>query len=188
MNIWIDIDKVELIPFYKLLINELEGRGHKVIVTAEDNLTIKIRTKEENINADYIGNVFSFFGFFLQKSIILRSSLLIARIHNEKINIAFSFGSKSMLFAAINLNLNLILFADDFKEKISQIHFALENIYFIIPDVASEQPLIEKGFDLKKIAKFKGSIQKDALNSNSKAIKDIVNKIELFSSHQDIKA
>lgn len=188
MNIWIDIDKVELIPFYKLLINELEGRGHKVIVTAEDTSAIRKSVSEQNINADFIGNTFSFFGFFLQKSIILRSSLLIARIHNEKINIAFSFGAKSTLFAAININLNLILFADDFKEKISQIHFALENIYFIIPDSASEQPLIEKGFDLKKIAKFKGNIQKDSLNPNPKAIKDIVNKIELFSSHQDIKA
>lgn len=188
MHIWIDIDKPELAPFYKSLISELESREHKVTVTAENKDIIKLALNDQNINAEYIGSSFSIFGLLEDKSTIIRSALLSDYVKEKGINLAFSFGSKVTLFTCIGLNINIVLFLDNLKEKINQIHFNLDNIFFIIPDSIPENSLTEKGFNLKKIAKFKGSIQKDAINPNPKVIKEIVSKIELFSSHKDIKA
>lgn len=188
MNIWIDINKIEQIPFYIALKNELEGREHKVLITAEDTATIKNKLQELKIEANYIGNTFSVFGFFEDQSNVLRSTQILEFIKQNKVDVAFSLGSKAVLYTCINLNLNIILFTDDIKEKISQMHFVLYNISFIIPEASSERPLVDRGYDIKRIAKFKGSIQKDALNPSPRAIKDIASKIEHLGTYKDIKA
>lgn len=188
MHIWIDIDNVKHIPLLCAIVIELKERAHLVTLTSTSSNEAKRLLQNLNLNVHRIGNTFSFFGFFEEQSILVRSSELTEYIKNRNVNVAFSLGSKSMAYTSTNLNLPIIILVEDINEKINWVYFTFDKCYFIIPDSVSEQPLIEKGFDIKKIAKYKGFIQKDETNPNLKIVKDIVNQIEKLSSYQNLTA
>ena len=183
MHIWIDIDNPRPVPFLKAIINELKERGVTVTTTAQNSNPIKTALIENNLNAKVTGYIFSLFGLFLEQMNLIRTVFLLNYIKNRNIDAAFSFGSKPVLYACINRNIPLILFLDNYEQKPHHLHFALEKSFFIISENIQEQKLIEKGYDLKKIARYKGSIQKEDLNPDLKVIKEITDKIEFLCKH-----
>lgn len=183
MHIWIDIDNPKHIPFINALTNELKNGGHWLTITAQNTSAIKKALKEYNLNVKITGFVFSIFGLFSEKLIILRTTLLKEYIANRKIDIAFSLGSIPMLYTCATNKLPLILYIDEYKEnEISNLPIALENCYFIVSENVQDKNLLEKGFDLNRVRKYKGLVKKEDSNPNPILIKEIVNKIEYFST------
>lgn len=173
------MDNPKHVPFFKAVISELKERGHIVTVTCTKSLN-KI-SESNNINAKAIGSIVSFFGLFLEFSHFTRAMFLMDYVKIRNIDIAFSLGSKSVFYTCIQTNMPIILLLENIEKRPHRFYFVLEKGFFIIPEDVHDQTLIEKGYDLKKIAKYKGDI--DLENSDIKSIKDIANQIEFLSGH-----
>lgn len=183
MHLWIDIDNPKHVPFFKALITELKMRGHGVIVTAENSGGVKEAIKEHNIDAKVIGKVFSVFGILKEPTTLIRTVLICDYLKSRNITAAFSIGSNILIYACSNINIPLILFLGTFKHMPNKLHFGLEKCFFLVSENIPEQNLIDKGFDIKTIAKFKGNIELEDRNPDIKAINDLVSKIEFLSKH-----
>lgn len=190
MNIWIDIEIAEQVPFIKALSEELKSKGHVVIITALDSKEIKKKLSECNIEAEIHGKKVTLFGLFNEQANLLRFSLLSDYIKELKFKfaIAFSLGSKPMLAACTNLDIPVVLFLENYKEPIDWIHYALEKSYFIVQDTVTEQKIIQQNINPKKIARINQAIELKRASFSTRPIKEITSKIELFSSFRDIKA
>lgn len=180
MHFWIDIDNSNDVPLIKALIVELKERGHAVTVTAQNSKEIKKTLEENNLNAKVIGMIFSIFGLFKEQLQLLRTAFLLDYLKQRKVDVAFSTGSKPMLYACIDQVLPIITLVKDKKYKPNEYSLALEKSFFIVSDSLHDQELIEKGFDLNKIAKYN---EKLFLNQDLKLTKDLANKIELLGEH-----
>ena len=183
MHIWIDIDNSKHILFAKAIITELRSRGHNVTVTAEDNDKIKKELEKNNTSASFIGAIVWFFGLFKEEIIMIRALNLKTYLKPRDIDVAFSFGSISAPYTCIDMNLPIILFLEDLEQKPNIIHFALERSFFIITENIPEQIILEKGYDLSKVGRYKGNTKKDDEKPDPKSIKEIVNKIEYLGNH-----
>ena len=188
MNIWIDIEIAEQVPFIKALSEELKSRGHTVIITTLDSKEIKKKISEHCIEATVLGKKVTFFGLFSEQADILRFTSLADHIQGFKFPIAFSLGSKPMLVTCTNLNIPIVLFLENHKDKIGWIHYALEKSYFIVQDTVTEQQILKQDINPKKIAKINQAIELKGASFSTRSIKEIASKIELFSSFRDIKA
>ncbi|GEM_PF-5187643 len=140
------------------------------------------------MQAKIIGQKDSLFGLFREQIDILRYTELADYIKGFKIIIAFSLGSKSMLATCTNLNIPIVLFLENHKDKIGWIHYALEKSYFIVQDTVTEQQILKQDINPKKIAKINQAIKLKGASFSTRSIKEITGKIELFSSFRDIKA
>ena len=183
MNIWLDIDNPKYIPFYKALIDALKEKKHTVTITAQNSKDIKKTLKQYGINAKIIGIIFSVFGLFLEQVILLRTALLSNYIGNRPVDIAFSLGSEPILFTCVNDKLPIVSFLENVEEKVHPLSHALEKSFFIFPDSVPEQMLVDKKFDLDKVARCKEKIKKDDLNPDIQSINEVINKIEFFANH-----
>ena len=184
MHIWIDIDKNEHIPFIAAVVKELKDRGHWITITAENSKTIKKSLEKYSLNVQLVGFLFSFFGFFSELSLVFRTTLLRDYIDKRKIDIAFSCGSKPMLYVCATRQIPLISFIEEFKEKkIEKMQIILPNSFFIVPENIHEQELVNSGFYIDRVAKYKGMIKTNDINPDMRSIKDIVSKIEYLNKH-----
>lgn len=188
MNVWIDIETVEYIHFYKALGDELKNRGHVMHATALDSKKVKENLIQHNLSAKTIGKEIDIFGLFSEQADLIRFTLLSDYIKNCGVKIAFSLGSKPMLATCTSMEIPIVLFVKDRKEKIEWVHYALDKSYFIVQDSITEQLLIKNNVDIKKIAKVESPAKDFPKNLTVKFIKEVAAKIELFSAFQDVKA
>lgn len=178
MHIWIDIDNHKHVPLVKALVIELKERGHEVTVTAEDKYEIKQALQQSALSAKHIGSVFSVFGFFEKQLVIIRSVLLVNHLQKKKINIAFSLGSRPMAYTCNNTSTPIILFIQDYKQKVHWIHIALNNSFFMFSDNTPDSLILEHGYALEWIVKYQGNLQLESTTHEIKTIKSIANQIE----------
>ena len=180
MHIWIDIDKKEHIPFLKAIIYELKERGHNVTITCPKSKEIIKLLENNKINARTISRIISFFGILLEPSNYIRAVLLLDYIKNRNINIAFSLGSVSQLHTILQTDIPIVLPVSNYEKRPNNLYFAYSKCFFMVPEDIPEQSLIEKGYDLKKIARYKSPIENASLENDAKFVKEIVNQIELL--------
>ena len=188
MNIWIDVEVAEQIPFIKSLSDELKQRGHFVTITACDSEEIKSKLNEYVLQVKIIGKKNTFFGLFNEQSDLIRFTSLADYIEKRKINIAFSLGSKPMVVTCNNLNLSIALFLESPRDNVDWLHYSLEKSYFIVQHTITEQQIIKQNINPKKVARIDHTVSLKETTISTRAIKDIANKIEMFSSFKDIKA
>lgn len=189
MNIWIDIEVAEQVPFIKALSEELKQRGHVVIITACNSRKLKNELKQNNIEADIFGKKMSIFGLFESEFDLFRFSELHNKFKSENIKIAFSLGSRPMLVTCTSLEIPIVLFLESPNDKVDWVHYGLEKSYFIVQDTTTEQAIIRKNIYIKKIGKIENSIKVTPFNPMStRALKEICTKIELFASYHNVKA
>lgn len=187
MNIWLDIDNSEHIPFYKLLTSELQRRGHMVIVTAVDEKKVKETLEISKFYAEVIGKVISIFGFLEDQSKIWRSTKLYDYLVSKRVDVAFSHGST--LISSYNcayLKIPLILFLNDINKKINWSYLYNLNVSFIVQNPFIEKLLIEHGIAKKKITVCKSFQKIDP--SDSRSIEEICIYMESFFHSRDVKA
>ena len=181
MHLWIDIDNPNHIPFIHALVNELKSRSHSISLTSVNSSSIPETLEENKLDIKKIGQVFSFFGLLMEPTTMFRAILLSKYIENRNIDIAFSLGSKSMLYSSAQLELPIILFLTSLKEKPHIFYFIMNKSSFLVSENIPDQMLIDKGYDLNKLVKFKGNVTAEDINVDLKVIKDIANKIEFLS-------
>ena len=148
MHVWIDIDDEQDVPFYKVFITALKGKGHIATVTALDKKEIKDKLNQYDLDARITGKLCSFFGIWEKYFHVLRGARLAKYIFPRNIDISFSFGSLSMLFASIDVKIPTAqLITDYYKDKIHLYYAVTEKCYFIFSDTVSDQLITERGVD-----------------------------------------
>ena len=183
MHLWLDINKVEHISFFSVLIKELKERGHRITITSCGSRELKAAFLAFKLDAKTIRSIPSFFGLFKEQSNMFRAVNLLSYIKNRNIDAAFSLGSEAMFYSCLDNNLPIILFVDDYEKLPHKLYLVVEKCFFIVSNDISDQKLIEKGFDIKKTAKYKGLVKKEDLNPDLKSTKEITDKIEFLSKY-----
>ena len=188
MHIWIDIDRVECVAFTKAIVDELNKRGHKVTITAQNSKDIKNQLNKHNLNAKVIGFVFSMFGIFLKPLNMLRSFKLEDYIKSRNIDVSFSMGSTPMLYTCFSNKMLIILFLENKNQKVNKWHFIFDKICFIISDASFEEFLLEKGYELKYMQRYNRHSEPFCDNPSQILVKEIADKIEYLATSHNLIA
>ena len=184
MHIWIDLDNHKHVPLVKAFSNELRGRGHTVTVTALNTNEIKNALKEHSFEAKVIGKIFSFFGLFEQSLYEVRIARIFDYLQFQgKLDAFFSLGSKTMLYSCLHYYFPIIFLLDAYKDKYNTWYPCLKRYCFIFPENTPDQIIIQQGYDIKSIVKYKGFIDKEGFNHSLISVKDIISLIESQSKH-----
>ena len=182
MHIWIDIDNVKHVVFFKALIAELNNRGHQVTVTALDKKEIKEALEEHKINAKVIGKIFSVFGLFEEFFQMYRAALLKRYVFLRNINLGFSLGSRSMLTTCAYLKLPLAILLYHPMQKIHEYHFGFKKSYYIISDAIPEELITKYLISSKRIRKYTGASDKEAPYIIHQHLVEICNHLDNLSN------
>jgi predicted glycosyltransferase len=136
MKIWIDLDNTPHVPFFAPIIQELERRGHRVVITARDAFQVCEL-------ADLMGVPYTKVGRHYGKHVIQkiaglfwRSAQLSAFSRSEQPDIALSHGSRSQTLLCNILRVPTVLATD--YEYARTIPLANPK-WLIVPDAMSDE-------------------------------------------------
>lgn len=181
MKIWIDIDNITYITLYKLVIEELKSRGHKVYVTAVPTKEIKDALTLNNIQADFIGYIFPFVKNPSFDLILVRTTFLAEMVLSKSIEVGFSGWSLATLYTCTNLGIPVVTYIENMAKKLDVAHLLYEKSYLVVPTYISNQILEENKISLNKVGKCKALPNYNDQILNQKVTREIADKIELFT-------
>ena len=182
MHIWIDIDNVKHVAFFKAIITELNKRNHEVIVTALDKKEITETLKEHQINAKVIGEILPIFGLFEKFFQMYRVALLKRYLSSRDPNLAFSLGSSSILTTCAYLKLPLVVLLHHPMQKIQKYHFGFKKCCYIVSDVIPEETITKYLISTKRIRKYKSIGDKEAPYTIHQSLVEICDHLDSLSN------
>jgi len=111
-KIWIDLDNSPHVPFFRPIINELEKRGFRILITARDNAQTCELADRYLINYLRVGKHFGANKFIKVISTLFRSLILAVVIKKKNPLIAISHGSRAQVIACALLRIPSIGLSD----------------------------------------------------------------------------
>ena len=155
MNIWIDIENIPHVPFFKPIIEELKKRGHKVVVTLRECQGSKALADEYNLEFELLGEQSKFKIKYLKiASVLFRSLRLILWARDKNINKSVTHGSRSQILASKFLKIQSLIFIDYENANLSQL--TSPTTAFCIPDGIPISLIREKMQGSKSISQYPG--------------------------------
>lgn len=154
MKIWIDLDHTPHVPLFRPVIEELHRRGIETLVTARDFAQTVALLEMWGIDhvkigwhggSSKVGKVLNLFE---------RSSQLISKVWNQKIDLAVSHGSRTMLVACKLLRIPAVTMMDYEYTEVGI--FNLLSKYLLIPKYIPEERLKPNGFKMEKVTRYPG--------------------------------
>jgi predicted glycosyltransferase len=103
MKIWIDLDNTPHVPFFAPIITELEGRGHRVVLTARDAFQVCELADEIGLSYVRIGHHWGKNPIKKIVGLIWRSLELLPFCLSQRPDIALSHNSRSFGFRRSSL-------------------------------------------------------------------------------------
>lgn len=155
MNIWIDIENIPHVPFFKPIIDELKKREHNVVVTLRDCQGSKALADEYDLEYELLGEQSKFKIRSLKiASVLFRSLRLILWARDKNINKSVSHGSRSLVLASKFLKIQSLIFLDYENADLS--HLTSPTTTFCIPDGIPISIFQEKTQGSKSISQYPG--------------------------------
>lgn len=111
-KIWIDFDNSPHIPFFLPIINELERRGYRIMLTARDAYQVCELVEFFHLRSDVIGGHWGKNRFLKVVGTGWRTAQLWAWIVKNKPDLAVSHGSRSQLLSALGARVPVITIWD----------------------------------------------------------------------------
>lgn len=140
-RIWIDIDNSPHVPFFLPIIEELQKRGHEIILTARNAYQVCELLDLYHVSCDVVG---SHYGKNRAAKILgtcIRASQLIPRMFNKKIDLAVSHGSRAQIMCGFALGIPTLLILDyEYIAKMGFIHPDWIMVPEVIPDSEELKP------------------------------------------------
>jgi predicted glycosyltransferase len=93
MKIWIDLDNTPHVPFFAPIIEELEGRGHHVVLSARDAFQVCALADQMGMEYAKIGRHYGKNPIRKVAGLFWRSAQLLSFYLDAKPDIALSHGS-----------------------------------------------------------------------------------------------
>lgn len=111
-KIWIDLDNSPHVPFFAPIIEELQGRGYSVLVTARNAFQVCELAQAASLDYHAIGHHFGKHKVMKVVGLGVRVAQLIPTLTREKPDLAVSHGSRAQLVASALARVPSILIMD----------------------------------------------------------------------------
>ncbi len=111
-KIWIDLDNSPHVPFFRPIINELEKKGYRILITARDNSQTCELADRHLINYLKVGKHHGANKLVKVLSTLFRSLMLAVIIKEKNPSVAISHGSRSQVIACAILKIPSIGLSD----------------------------------------------------------------------------
>jgi len=154
MKIWIDLDHTPHVPLFRPIIEELQKRDVEVLVTARDFAQTVALLEMWNIDHVKIGKHGGSGKVGKVLNLFERASQLVRFVKKEKIDLAVSHGSRTMLVACKWLRIPAVTMMDYEYTEVGI--FNLLSKYLMIPKYIPESRLTLNNFKINKVVRYPG--------------------------------
>ena len=175
MNIWIDLENSPHVPFFLPIIGKLEQMGHSVTITARDYAQTLDLLELEGIEYKKIGKQFGKNNLTKVIGVTFRCFQLLRFASKNKIDIAVSHGSRSMVLAAFFFRIPCLTMYD--YEYVSTSIFNRFSTRVMVPQIIPDEVLQSIKLDLKRVIKYPGLKEDVYVHHNSKSEGTILAKL-----------
>jgi uncharacterized protein len=137
-KIWIDLDNSPHVPFFLPIIEELERKGHKVVLTARDSYQVCELLKFHHVSCKVIGKHWGRNRAFKIVGTFLRALQLSWLMLGEKVDLSVNHVSRSQLMSSALLGIPNVTISD--YEFIARVGFLKSDWVFVpqfIPDASA---------------------------------------------------
>jgi predicted glycosyltransferase len=149
-SIWIDLDNSPHVPFFAPIIDEIEKRGYKIILTARDSYQVCELLKLHGISCKVIGGHWGKSRALKVIGTFLRAIQLLPLIMREKPDVAVSHGSRAQFLTSLVLGIpNVAIFDYEFTAGFGP----MNPDWIIMPDLLPDSA---GGVAKNRIAKYPG--------------------------------
>jgi predicted glycosyltransferase len=149
-KIWIDIDNSPHVPFFLPIIEELQKRGHKVLLTARNSYQVCELLKFHHLECRVVGGHCGKNRFLKALGTLGRAARLLPLAFKEKPDLAISLVSRGQLLACKALGIPVVVTFD--YEFVMKMQF-LQPDWIIVPEVV---PDCEVGTAKRGVARYPG--------------------------------
>jgi predicted glycosyltransferase len=134
-KIWIDIDNSPHVPFFLPIIEELQKRGHRVLLTARDTYQVCELLKFHHLECKVVGTHWGKHRIMKTLGTLGRAARLIPLAFREKPDLAISLVSRAQLLACKALHIPMVVTFDyEFVEKMQ----FLQPDWILVPEVVPD--------------------------------------------------
>jgi uncharacterized protein len=177
VKIWIDLDNTPHVPFFAPIIEELERRGHRIVLTARDAFQVCELADEMGISYTRIGRHWGGNPVMKIYGLLWRSAQLLPLCLREKPDVALSHGSRAQVLVSNALQIPTIV-ADDY-ECSRHIPVAMPK-WMILPDAISDDDLDRK-VNLDHVRHYRG-LKEDVYVPDFKPDSSILDELGLTAA------
>ncbi len=117
-KIWVDLDNTPHVPFFKPIIESLEQRGHKVLVTSRQAFQVGELATEMGLRHTMVGRHYGKNPVAKIVGLFIRALQFLPLVLREKPDLAISHGARSQILLCNLLRIPTILLADYEHAKI----------------------------------------------------------------------
>jgi uncharacterized protein len=149
-KIWIDLDNSPHVPFFKPIIEELEGRGYSVILTARDCFQVSDLLTLFNMRCKPVGRHYGKNTILKLGGLCFRALQMTPTILREKPDLALSHGSRAQLLASAVLGVPSVTLLD--YEYVTGWMF-IRPTWVMVPEIVPENAI---KIDRNRIVKYPG--------------------------------
>ena len=111
-RIWIDMDNSPHVPFFLPIIEELQNRGHEIILTARNAYQVCELLDLYHVSCEVVGIHYGKNRAAKILGTCIRASQLMPRMLNKKIDLAVSHGSRAQMMCSFALGIPTLLILD----------------------------------------------------------------------------
>jgi predicted glycosyltransferase len=176
-KIWIDIDNSPHVPFFIPIIEELQKRGHQVLLTARDTYQVCELLEFHHLACKVVGSHWGKNRFLKTLGTLGRAARLVPLAFREKPDLAVSLVSRAQLLACKALGIPMVVTFD--YEFIFKMQF-LQMDWILVPEVVPDS---EAGVAKRGICHYPG-LKEDVYVPRFKP--DVALKIELGINPSDL--
>lgn len=149
-KVWIDLDNSPHVPFFLPIIEELERRGYRVILTGRDAYQVRELVEYYKLRCKIVGRHYGKNKLLKVAGACLRTAELAARMMWNRPDMAVSHGSRSQLLTCLALRIpSLMIFDYEFAATFG----AISPTWVMVPEVV---PTSSVGFTHCTILKYPG--------------------------------
>jgi predicted glycosyltransferase len=136
-RIWIDLDNSPHVPFFLPIIEELQKKGYRVILTARNSYQVCELLKFHHISCRVIGGHWGKNRALKIFGTLLRAAQLTPLFMGKKVDLAVSHGSRAQLLSSFVLGIPTLTIADyEFTAKVG----SLRSDWIFLPHFMPDSP------------------------------------------------
>ena len=111
----------------------------------------------------------------------MRSASITDFLKDKNIDIVFSLGSKIMFYVCLDQNLPLAILQNELQQDKTITGY--RKCFCLVPENIPEQKLIESGFNMARVIRYKGMFNKEGQDFDLRTINELTGKLEFLSKH-----
>jgi len=139
-KIWIDLDNSPHVPFFLPIIEELQRKGHEVVLTARDSYQVCELLKFHHVSCKVIGKHWGKNRALKILGTLLRATQLLPLMVGKKADLAVSHGSRSQLLSSFVLGIPTVTIVDyEFAAKVGGLKSDWIFMPHFIPDDSAQR-------------------------------------------------